>query len=177
MTQAFISGAACALLMMSAAQAETVEVYALDMLDNIQNGYCLDIAGGQGAQADPSNGLQGHTCYSPFGDIFVDQGFDSTQFASGVFYMPEFDVCMQAASIEAGAALELAACNGSEAQGFAFTGEGTIAPASAPELCVTLGEETRSGRSATNQIKTLSLETCDNALSAYQLWSARTASQ
>ena len=177
MTYTVISAAACALLMISAAHAETVEIYALDMLDNNQNGYCLDISGGQGAQADPANGLQGHTCYSPSGEIFVDQGFDSTRFADGIFYMPGFDVCMQAAAIELGAALELAACAGSELHGFAFTGEGTITPASAPDLCVTLGENTRSGRSEANQIKALSLQACDKSLSAYQLWSARTASE
>ncbi|WP_371156963.1 hypothetical protein [Jannaschia sp. 2305UL9-9] len=177
MANTFISSAACGLLMISAAHAETVEVYALDLLDNIQNGYCLDISGGQGAQADPANGLQGHTCYSPSGQIFVDQGFASEQFADGVFYMPSFEVCMQAAAVEEGAALELAACDGSEAQSFVFSGEGIITPASAPGLCVTLGEDTRTGRSDTNQIKALSLSTCDNALLAYQLWSGRKASE
>lgn len=120
-----------ALLFAGAAQADTVEVYLVDKLDNIQNGYCLDISGGQGPQADPAAGLQGHTCYSPSGEIFVDQGFESDQFSDGVFYMPEFDVCMQAPSTETGAALELVDCDGSAAQSFTFSGEGTITPASA----------------------------------------------
>lgn len=168
---------AFAVLTLSAgtAYAENVEIYATDLLDNIQNGYCIDISGGQGAQANPDNGLQGHTCYSPSGEIFVDQAFDSTQFDDGVFYMPEFDVCMQATSIEAGAALELVACDGSEEQSFTFTDAGTITPASATDLCITLGEDTRSGRSQTNQIKDLSLAECSTDLSAYQTWSFRTA--
>ncbi|UOA32788.1 hypothetical protein DSM110093_02592 [Sulfitobacter sp. DSM 110093] len=164
-----------ALLIATAAQAETVEINLIDMLDNTQDGYCIDISGGQGAQADPADGLQGHTCYSPQGEIFVDQGFDSDQFAEGVFYMPKFDVCMQAASTEAGSALELASCDGSDAQSFTFTDAGTITPASAPETCVTLGEDTRSGRSDTNQIKAMTLESCDDAKMAYQAWSFRTA--
>ncbi|SIO02479.1 ricin-type beta-trefoil lectin domain protein [Vannielia litorea] len=157
------------------AHAETVEVYATDKLDNTQNGYCIDISGGQGAQANPDDGLQGHTCYSPSGEIFVDQGFDSERFAEGVFYMPEFDVCMQAAALEAGAALELVSCEESAAQSFEFAGEGTITPASAPDLCLTLGESTRHGRSDTNQIKGLTLEACAAEAAAYQTWAYRTA--
>lgn len=163
------------LLTAGAAHAETVEIYLTDMLDNIQNGYCLDISGGQGAQADPGNGLQGHTCYSPSGEIFVDQGFDSERFAEGVLYMPEFDVCAEVASTEAGAVIDLAACDGSEAQGFVFSGEGTISPVAAREMCFTLGEATRTGRSDRNQIKVLSLAACSDDRAAYQTWDNRTA--
>ncbi|QIE41612.1 hypothetical protein G5B39_06370 [Rhodobacteraceae bacterium SC52] len=157
------------------ALADNVEVYATDKLDSIQNGYCIDIAGGQASQADPADGLQGHTCYSPLGEVFVDQAFDSEQFAKGVFYMPEFDVCMQASSLEADAALELATCNGAEDQSFVFAGEGVITPSAAPDLCVTLGDETRFGRSETNQIKALSLAACSADASASQTWAYRTA--
>jgi len=157
------------------AYADTVEVNLVDLLDNTQDGYCIDISGGQGAQADPAAGLQGHTCYSPSGEIFVDQGFDSERFADGVFYMPEFDVCMQAATLEAGAALELVTCDGSDAQRFNFADGSTISPVAASDICLTLGEDTRTGRSKTNQIKALSLETCDDAKAAYQVFSFRTA--
>ncbi|WP_460275844.1 ricin-type beta-trefoil lectin domain protein [Celeribacter sp. ULVN23_4] len=164
----FAAAATTVLLTAGVAHAETVEVNLIDLLDNTQNGYCLDISGGQGSQADPTDGLQGHTCYSPQGEIFVDQGFVSDQFADGVFYMPEFDVCMRAASTEAGSVLELASCDGSDAQSFVFSGEGTITSVAAPELCLTLGKDTRSGRSDTNQIKQLTLETCSDDLTAFQ---------
>ncbi|MGP6086700.1 ricin-type beta-trefoil lectin domain protein [Antarctobacter jejuensis] len=157
------------------AQAENVEIYATDKLDNIQNGYCIDISGGQGPQANPDNGLQGHTCYSPSGEIFVDQAFDSAQFADGVFYMPEFDVCMQTTTVEPGAALDLVACDGSDAQKFVFSGNGAITPAAAPDLCLTLGDDTRFGRSQTNQIKALTLADCSTDSAAYQTWAYRTA--
>lgn len=166
---------AAALLLTGAAQAESVEVYVTDMLDNIQSGYCLDIAKGQGADANPEDGLQAHTCYSPTGEIFVDQAFDADQFDDGVLYMPEFDVCMQAPSTDAGASVELAACDGSDAQSWAFDGEGTIAPVSAPQMCLTLAEETRTGRSAENQMKALSLQACSSEMEASQVWSNRTA--
>lgn len=166
---------ACTIAVTGAAQAENVEVYLLDVLDNTQAGYCLDIAGGKGASADPSNGLQGHTCYSPLGDILVDQTFDTDKFADNILYMPEFDVCASLPSTDAGTTLDLAACDGSDAQAFVFSGEGTITPASATDMCLTVGEDTRSGRSDTNQIKVLSVEACDADNAASQTWGVRSS--
>ncbi len=163
------------LLAACAAQAENVEIYLADMLDNTQKGYCLDIARAQGDRANPDDGLQGHTCYSPKGKLGVDQTFDATKFADGVLYMPEFDVCAEVSSAEAGTAIDLAACDGSEAQSFVFSDEGAIVPASATAMCFTLGEDTRTGRSDVNQIKVLSLEACDEGQAAYQIWKARSA--
>lgn len=167
--------ATAAFLVAGIAHAENVEIFVVDMLDNIQNGYCIDIAGGRGEAADPKNGLQAHTCYSPSGEVLVDQAFDPEQFADGVLYMPEFDVCMQALSTEEGASAELAACDGSAAQNWVFNGEGTIAPSSAPEMCLTLTGETRTGRSDQNQIIAMTLQACSDEQSAYQTWSNRTA--
>lgn len=159
----------------SAAQAENVEIFLLDMLDNTQAGYCIDIAKGKEEAANPDDGLQGHTCYSPGGALGFDQVFDTEQFADGVLYMVNFDVCAQASSTEAGSLLELAACDGSEAQSFVFSGEGTITPASAPDMCMTVAESTRSGRSDANQIKVLSLELCSDNQAAYQMWGVRSS--
>jgi len=97
------------------------------------------------------------------------------RFADGVLYMPEFDVCIQAPSTDAGAAVELAACDASEAQNWVFEGEGTIAPASAIDMCLTLTGETRTGRSDENQMIALSLQSCSDDLAATQTWSNRTA--
>lgn len=155
--------------------ADNVEIYLLDMLDNIQDGYCIDIARGKGEAANPEDGLQAHTCYSPLGEILVDQAFDPDKFADGVLYMPEFDVCMQAPSTEPGAGVELASCDGSAAQSWVFDGEGTITPASAAELCLTVSGETRTGRSDENQMIPLALLACDAEQAASQTWSHRTA--
>jgi len=163
-----------ALLISGTASADNVEVYVTDLLDNIQNGYCFDIAKGKGASANPEDGLQAHICYSLLGEILVDQAFDPGQFADGVLYMPEFDICVQATSTDEGSTLELAACDGSDAQKWVFSGEGTIAPAAAPEIGVTLAEETRTGRSDENQMKALSLETCSTDLASVQTWANRT---
>ena len=109
----------------AAAQADSVEIYLLDMLDNTQDGYCIDIAKGKEEAANPDNGLQGHTCYSPGGALGFDQTFASDKFADGILYMVNFDVCTQISSTDAGSALELAPCDGSDTQTFAF-------PAKAP---------------------------------------------
>ncbi|WP_341365952.1 ricin-type beta-trefoil lectin domain protein [Yoonia sp. BS5-3] len=163
------------MLSAGAVHAEAVEIYLTDMLDNVQNGYCLDIARAQGTAANPDDGLQGHTCYSPSGSLGVDQAFDTAQFADGVLYMTEFDVCAEVSSTAAGTSIDLATCDGSSAQSFVFSGEGTITPASATDMCMTLAEDTRTGRSDANQIKVLSLESCSDAQAAYQNWSVRTA--
>ncbi|MBT0956599.1 RICIN domain-containing protein [Alphaproteobacteria bacterium KMM 3653] len=168
-----LAAAFSALLPAGAAMAENVEIYLLDRLDNKQNGYCLDIARAQGANANPDDGLQGHTCYSPLGELMVDQIFDTEKFAEDTLYMPEFDVCAEMAGLEAGSAVNLAACTGAEMQSFAFTGDGTITPTAAPDMCLTLAADTRSGRSDANQIKVLSLESCSDDLAPFQTWSNR----
>ena len=155
------------------AHADQVEIYLTDMLDTTQSGYCIDIARAQGAKANPDDGLQGHTCYSPKGELMVDQIFDSEKFADGILYMPEFDVCAEITSTSAGSSIALASCNDSTEQSFQFSGEGTIVPSSAGDMCLTVAEATRTGRSKINQIKVLSLEACAADKSNYQMWSVR----
>ena len=81
--------------------------------------------------------------------------------------MATWSVCATLESTEPGAELGLTTCEDTELQSFVFSGEGTITAASAPEMCLTAGEDTRSGRSDANQIKTLTLETCSDDLAAY----------
>ncbi len=165
--------ALAAIFAAGSAAAEGVEIYLSDMLDNTQSGYCIDISGGKGSQADPADGLQGHTCYSPGGSLGVDQTFDSAQFSQGVLYMTNFDVCAQVSGTAVGSSLELAACDSSQAQKFVFSGAGAIVPTGAPELCLTLGEATRHGRSDVNQIKELSLQVCAEENTPFQTWDVR----
>ena len=94
-------------------------------------------------------------------------------FKDNTLYMKNFDVCVTLESAESGASLALADCDGSDEQSFNFSGDGTITPANAPDLCFTLAEATRTGRSDSNQIKVLTLEECSEALSAYQDWTVR----
>lgn len=107
----------------------------------------------------------------------MDQGFDTERFADGQLYMPEFDVCDEVSSTDVGATIGLAECDDGAAQSFVFSGEGSIVPASAQDMCLTLAEDTRSGRSDANQIKALALEACSKERAAFQTWGSRTAAQ
>lgn len=159
----------------SHAFAEKVEITLVDQLNGILNGYCFDVAGGN-RDIDISKGLQTHTCYSYRGELGEDQVFETARFADNVLYMPNYDVCATLSSLEVGAKLGLASCNGNELQSISFSDSGKISPVAAPNLCLTAGEETRYGRGGTSQhqIKTLTLETCSDDKSAYQTWRTRT---
>ena len=154
--------------------AENVEITLIDVLDGITSSYCIDIAGGN-QNIDITKGLQVHTCYSYRGEIGTDQTFSTSRFASNELYMPDFDVCATAQSLEAGAAIGLSACRGSDLQKILFSENGTISMMASPELCFTAATDTRFGRSKIHQIKALSLEKCSTDLSAYQLWRGRTS--
>lgn len=151
---------------------ENVEIYLTDTLDGILNGYCLDIAGGN-QNVDPANGLQAHTCYSYQGDLGTDQVFGTARFVDDVLYMPIYDVCAQVASLDAGAEIGLATCDGSDLQSIVFGEDGTIRPAGAPDLCFTANAESRFGRGSDHQIRDLSLEVCSEDLAGYQQWATR----
>lgn len=155
--------------------AQDVEIHLVDMLDNIQSGYCIDIAGGREADADPKDGLQAHTCYSPSGSLGVDQTFSTAAIAENTLFMTKFDVCAQVDSLEAGSLLSLLACDGNPAQSFDFNTSGQIIPTGDMSLCVTAGEDTRFGRSKRNQIKTLTLQPCTTELAPQQTWAVRSS--
>lgn len=167
--------ASVALFSTQVVSADSVEIYLADMLDNTQSGYCIDIAKAQGVKANPDDGLQGHTCYSPKGELMVDQIFDSEKFADGLLYMPEFDVCAEITANTAGSSIGLASCNDSPEQSFQFSGEGTIVPTSASDMCLTVAQDTRTGRSNVNQIKLLTLEDCADDNASYQVWATRSS--
>ena len=157
----------------AAPQTGLVEVTLVDELDGIVSGYCLDIARGKKADADPANGLQAHTCYSHEGELAIDQIFDAGKFADEQLFMPEFDVCATVSEIGADATVALAACDGSETQRLVFSGTGQISPVADPTLCVTAAEETRTGRSETNLMRALSLQPCSDSSAATQVWRIR----
>jgi len=171
MLKIITSGAA---LLSLSTYAENVEVLLTDKLDGNLSAYCLDIKGG-GESVDPANGLQAHTCYSYKGSLGTDQIFDTARFGEGTLYMPVYEVCAEVSSIEAGATVGLATCDGNDKQQFTFSGEGSITPKNATGLCFTAGSETTMGRGGTSahQIKTLSLAECSDDLVAYQQWRTR----
>ena len=165
---------AAAVALFGPAHAEPVEIRLSDRLDGNLDSYCLDISGSK-ENADISKGLQAQTCYAYQGAMGIDQMFETTQFKYNQLYMPEFDVCAELSSIQAGARVGLAACDGSDAQDVMLSEEGHISRVSDASLCLTAGEDTRLGRGGTSQhqIKSLTLEVCNTEQSAYQIWKTR----
>lgn len=166
------------LLFSTAAIAADVEVTLKHNLDGNLNGYCLDIKGG-GQNINPADGLQAHTCYSYRGDLGSDQAIDPEGITRGEFEIVAFDVCATMEGTEADAEVALSACDGSELQQFHFAENGNISPKSAPGMCLTAGKETAFGRGGTSphQIKTLTLQSCGDDLTAYQEWYTRTKAE
>ena len=157
------------------ALAANVEVVLKSKLDGNLSGYCIDIKGGF-ANIDPSRGLQAHTCLSYRGDgTLGDQAMEVALFENGVLKFPEYEVCATATEPNIGDELSLTACDGSDAQNFVITENGTISPANATSICLTAGDETTFGRNGTSphQIKTLTFQNCDAELAGHQEWRTR----
>ncbi len=153
---------------------DAVEITLIDMLDGVTSSYCIDIAGGN-KDIDITKGLQAHTCYSYRGEIGTDQTFSTRYFAENALYMPDFDVCATVDALQAGAAIGLASCEGSDLQNIVFSDTGTISMMAAPDLCFTAAKDSRFGRSEVHQIKALSLEACSEDLAPYQKWRGRSS--
>ncbi len=154
--------------------AASVEIHAINQLDE-PRGYCLDIKGYK-LKAKINQALQAHTCYSYQGDIAVDQGFDPFKLNNNEFFMPAFDVCMEAASLSESSPLLLIACDNSKHQQFKWDRTGRIQITGENTLCLTIakGEPQKGGGGSPVHLKrNLTLEPCSNALDPYQIWSAR----
>ena len=167
-----------ALLLAPATFAAGVEVFLKDRLDGNLSQYCIDIMGGF-ANIDPSRGIQAHTCLGYQGQFGTDQVLDSERFIAGEFKFPEFDVCITLESTEPDALASLTSCDGSDAQNIVFTANGNISPVSAPNMCMTVGDETSFGRGGTSphQIRTLTLQLCSAELATRQEWTTRNQPQ
>ena len=154
--------------------ATMVEIYSLDQKDD-QRGFCIDIKGHK-SKAKINSGLQAHTCYSYQGSIAIDQGFDSLKLIKDQFYLPAFDVCMEAASNIAAASLQLSKCQDKELQKFKWDNNGRIHLISNIKLCLTVAQgksRKGGGGSPVHLMRNLTLELCGDTLQAFQMWGAR----
>ena len=154
---------------------EYYEIYLLEQL-NENRGYCIDIKGSK-LNADPDNGLQAHTCYSYQGEVSVDQGFDNVKIDEDEFYMPFFDVCMEAENTGASSTLNLKGCNKNEKQKFKFNNKAEIVLNDNNNLCLTVSENSREGGGGTptHLIRDLILDNCSTDISTRQRWGLRKA--
>ena len=158
----------------SKANAAIVEIYSLDLMDD-RRGFCIDIRGYK-SKAKIDSGLQAHTCYSYQVSIAVDQGFDSLKMDKGQFYLPAFDVCLEATSNTAQASLLLRKCQDKKLQKFKWGNNGRIYLISNEELCLTLAQgksRQGGGGSPKHLIRNLLFELCDNTEIASQMWGLR----
>jgi hypothetical protein len=154
---------------------EIVEIYSLNEIDE-NRGFCIDIRGHK-SKAKVNRGLQTHTCYSYQGEVAVDQGFESSKLMKNQFYLPAFNVCMEAASVTASASLQLSKCQDGQLQRFEWDKEGRIHLMDYENLCLTVTQgESRKGGGGypVHLIRNLSLETCSDALKPFQRWGMRT---
>ena len=154
---------------------EYYEIYLLEQL-NENRGYCIDIKGSK-LNADPDNGLQAHTCYSYQGEVSVDKGFDNVKIDEDEFYMPFFDVCMEAKNTSASSTLNLNGCNKNEKQKFKFNNKAEIVLNDNNNLCLTVSENSREGGGGTptHLIRDLILDNCSTDISTRQRWGLRKA--
>ena len=150
---------------------ELVEIQLIDKLDETRS-YCIDIKGYK-ERAKVHRGLQAHTCYSYQGQIGVDQAFDKGLTQFGKFYMPAFEVCMEAKSNKEGASLTLKDCNNTAVQKFDFSLENQIKVSGKHDLCLAVGsEKSKQGGGGTppHLIRTLQLKSCSLTDLKYTAW-------
>tara|TARA_B100000609_G_scaffold128715_1_gene102526 strand:- start:87 stop:731 length:645 start_codon:yes stop_codon:yes gene_type:complete len=152
---------------------EKVEIYLIDEL-NEKRGYCLDMMGYK-LNADINKSLQAHSCYSYQGEIAVDQGFDKLKISNNQFYLPYFNVCLEAKTLENSSNLILQSCDRNEKQRFILKDNGQITLESNNNLCITISETFREGGGGNpvHLIREISLEQCNNNQSHLQSWGIR----
>ena len=153
---------------------DNVEIYLLNQLDD-SRGFCIDIRGHK-LKAKIDKGLQAHTCYSYQGKISPDQGFDSLKLTKNQFFLPSFNVCMEASSLKASSNLKLGKCDRNKLQNFEWSNKNEIRLISNKKLCLTVDQgQSKKGGGGTpvHLMRNLSLELCSKSLNSYQAWSVR----
>ena len=109
--------------------------------------------------------------------VVVDQGFDNVKIDEDEFYMPFFDVCMEAENTSATSTLKLRGCNKNEKQKFKFNNNAEIVLNDNTNLCLTVSENSREGGGGTptHLIRDLTLDNCRTDISSRQKWGLRKA--
>ena len=153
---------------------EIVEIYLLNQIDD-NRGFCIDMRGHK-SKAKTTKELQAHTCYSYQGEVAVDQGFSSLKFSENQFYLPAFNVCMEAVSLTVSGSLKVRKCQIGQLQKFEWDNEGRINIVNNLKLCLTVSQgASRQGRggSPVHLIRNLSMELCSDVLKPFQVWGIR----
>ena len=148
-----------------------VEIQLMNKLDD-QRGFCIDIRGHK-ERAKVQRGLQAHTCYSYQGQIGVDQAFDTSLLAIGKFFLPAFDVCMEAENSSQGSRLILTRCTEQNRQKFDLNAANEIRLVVNNELCLAVKDgKSKEGGGGTpvHLMRRLTLANCATTKDKYKLW-------
>ena len=171
MTRTLITAIFVTLFCQTAWGINLAEIQLVNKLDD-QRGYCIDIRGHK-ERAKIQRGLQAHTCYSYQGQIGVDQAFDTSLLETGEFYLPAFDVCMEAENKYQGSRLILTRCADQNLQKFKLNSTNEIRLVINNKLCVTANDgESQEGGGGTpvHLIRRLTLEICATTKNEYKHW-------
>ena len=134
--------------------------------------HCIDIPGHRDRVRTTAN-LLVHTCKEGIWNL--DEQFDPAAVKKGMLRMPEYGLCVAAASAADGAKLTLKKCDGTALQSWRFENYRLRLKAH-PDKCITIGAEpsrlTRGGRRlpSRHMARSLALAACSEDALERQLW-------
>ncbi|MDE0333013.1 MAG: ricin-type beta-trefoil lectin domain protein [Nitrospinae bacterium] len=134
--------------------------------------HCIDIPGHRD-RVRTSAALSVHTCKEGIWNL--DEHFDPAAVKKGMLRMPEYGLCVAAASAADGAKLMLKKCDGTALQDWRFENY-RLSLKAHPEKCITIGPEpsrlTRGGRRlpSRHMARSLALGACSEDALERQLW-------
>ena len=130
-------------------------------------GFCLDIPGHR-AGVLLERPLHAHTCKHSM--WHRDGIFDTAAFEHGALHMPEYDLCVEAASSEAEAIVQLKDCNASQLQTWHRSESGEVVSDAGVRLCLTVGLGPSRPAGADHIIRTVRLMPCSPESASRQRW-------
>ena len=134
--------------------------------------HCIDIPGHRD-RVRTAAALVVHTCKEGIWNL--DGQFDPAAVAKGMLKMPEYDLCVAAASATDGAKLLLKKCDGAALQNWRFENY-RLSLKAHPDMCITIGPEpsrlTRGGRRlpSRHMARSVALGACSEDALERQLW-------
>ena len=130
-------------------------------------GFCLDIPGHR-AGVRLERPLHAHTCKH---HIWHRDGiFDTAAFERSALHMPEYDLCVEAASSEPDAVVRLTECNASQRQTWHRAASGEVVSGAGPGLCLTVGPGPSRPAGADHIVRNVRLMPCAPESAKRQRW-------
>jgi triacylglycerol lipase len=114
-----------------------------------------------------------HSCKYSLPGFWVDELFELT--GSGYLRLPEYDLCLSADGLDAGAHVNSIDCAAASVHAWNVSSGGRVSPADAPALCLTLAAEKVYVNSSPANLtpyssRSISIEPCARSLVTHQQW-------